>query len=48
MNEKILQNKKNGMSVLIITLAALIGAIALAILGGIRLEANDTVVTVES
>ena len=44
MNEKILQNKKHGMSVLIITLAALIGAIALIILGGIRLDGGDTVV----
>ena len=44
MTEKILQNKKNGMSVLIITIAALIGATALAILGGIRLELGDTVV----
>lgn len=44
MNEKILQNKKNGMLVLIVTLAALIGAAALAILGGIRLDADDTFV----
>ena len=44
MNEKILQNKKNGMTVLVITLAALIGATALAILGGIRLDLGDTVV----
>ena len=44
MTEKILQNKKNGMSVLVITLAALIGAIALAIFGGIRLDTGDVVV----
>ena len=44
MNEKILQNKKNGMLVLIVTLAALIGAAALAVLGGIRLDAGDTFV----
>lgn len=44
MNEKILSNKKHGMSVLIITLAALIGATALVILGGIRLDTGDNVV----
>ena len=43
MNEKILQNKKHGMSVLVITLTALIGALALTILGGIRLEMGDNV-----
>ena len=44
MNEKILENKKHGMSVLVITLAALIGALALTILGGIRLDMGDAVV----
>lgn len=44
MTEKILQNKKNGMPVLVITLAALIGATALAIFGGIRLDAGDNTV----
>ena len=43
MNEKILQNKKNGMSVLVITLAVLIGAAALAILGGLRIDAGDEI-----
>lgn len=44
MNEKILQNKKNGMLVLIVTLAALIAATALTVLGAIRLEVGDNVV----
>ncbi len=44
MNEKILKNKKHGMSVLVITLAALIGAVALVILGGTRLDVEDYVI----
>ena len=44
MNEKILQNKKHGMSVLVMTLAVLIGALALIIFGGIRLDGGDEVV----
>ena len=44
MEEKILLNKKHGMAVLVITLMALIGALALTILGGIRLEGNDIIV----
>ena len=44
MTEKILKNKKNGMAVLVMTLAALIGATALTIFGATRLEAGDNVV----
>ncbi|MBQ9071400.1 MAG: SPFH domain-containing protein [Clostridia bacterium] len=43
MTEKILENKKNGMFVLLVDLAALVAALAITILGGIRLDSGDQV-----
>ena len=41
MTEKILENKKNGMLVLITVILALIGAIALLIVGGIKMDEGN-------
>ena len=44
MNEKVLQNKKNGMKVLALTAIGMLAAIALTIFGGINLDAGNTVI----
>ena len=46
MKEKVLKTKKNGMAVLIALILCTLAAIALLILGGIRMEAGDTLGTV--
>ena len=44
MNEKVLQNKKNGMKMLSLTAIGMLAAIALTIFGGITLDAGNTVI----
>ena len=41
MNEKVLQNKKNGMKVLVLTTLSLLAATALVIFGGITMDGGD-------
>ena len=42
MKEVILENKKNGMRTLLLTTLLMIGAIALTVLGGIEIDANES------
>ena len=44
MTEKILDNKKNGMSVLIITVLGLLASIAVTVVGGIMLDSGNSVI----
>ena len=44
MNEKILQNKKNGMKVLVLTAIGMLAAIALTVFGGIQMDAGNNTV----
>ena len=41
MNEKVLQNKKNGMKVLVLTTLSMLAATALVIFGGITMDGGD-------
>ena len=44
MNEKILENKKNGMKVLVLTAIGMLAAIALTVFGGIQMDAGNNTV----
>ena len=44
MNEKILENKKNGMKVLVLTAIGMLVAIALTVFGGIQMDAGNNTV----
>ena len=44
MNEKVLQNKKNGMKVLVLTFLGMIAAIGLIIFGGINMDAGKNTI----